>query len=136
MANLGTTTSERAAPSISTQAAEQGAKHTPGPWKVVEHDQIQVHGEKRAFVCRTGQRWAATVIAERARANAHLISATPELREVCASFSVIENDGQVLLRIRGTTIVGIEADTTEAKVLLELGRLRREAISKATGAQS
>lgn len=55
-------------------------------------------------------------------------SATKQLRDVVAAFSIVEKDDRVWLRINGLDIVGIDASTAEARELAALGEMRRTAV--------
>lgn len=68
-----------------------------------------------------------------AKATARIIAAAPDLRDVCAFFSVIERAGKVVFRIVGVEIAAVDDGTTEAMVLRQFGENRRAAIAKSVG---
>lgn len=59
-------------------------KHTPGPWRIIDHDEeyITITDAEQDFgVCKLEE--SASENREIMKANAHLISAAPEMLEIC-----------------------------------------------------
>lgn len=52
------------------------------------------------------------------------------LRDVAASFSIIEHGAEILVRVNGLTACRVPARSPEANALLDLGASRREAMRK------
>ncbi len=63
-------------------------KHTPGPWKVIDHDEeyISVTDEEQQFgICRIDEN--ASESRSSMKANARLIAAAPEMYELLKKFA-------------------------------------------------
>ena len=137
-------------PCVADDSATSGtAKHTPGPWRVasgdnrrplptesdqeicclphIAFDAVEIFPPKHGHGAHNCK-WDEFI------ANARLIAAAPEMREVCGAFSVTTQDGLVTLRVKGKVVVSWSEDEPEAKALIALGLLRCAAIAKATGA--
>lgn len=111
--------------------------HTPRPWRLTYTD--------RWVVGRDPDLGEVVIadIAHRSPANAHLISAAPDLKFIADSFEVTgpDDDGLIWLVLHGNGTTGKamfnlgSASGLAAQVALSLERDRRAAVAKATGEQ-
>jgi hypothetical protein len=65
------------------------AQHTPSPWHVVRKGQVTIwhdDGKVEHFVCSLLQNYGGEGDGDRLEADANLISAAPDLLEVCQLF--------------------------------------------------
>jgi hypothetical protein len=111
--------------------------HTKGPW-LCDKDK---RGTRRVFagnheIVRALSTHGTRRISKAEReANAHLISAAPDMLKALQSFSVylVEDDDRVWLSIQGESLISFKANTKEAAALLQLDAIQRAAIRKARG---
>lgn len=111
--------------------------HTPGPWHVSLPDETLILGPDRRLVATTLQdEEDYQEHFDRRAADAALIAAAPDLRDVAAAFSIKEEGGRVWLHVSGERLVGFDAEDEDAAPLVNklrrLGQMRRAAIAKAT----
>ncbi|BEV44381.1 hypothetical protein [Afipia carboxidovorans] len=112
------------------------AKHTAGPWEVVPLSGCGGPYAIRMAYASDNPRASKTYYGVQGvgtEANARLIAAAPDMRDVCAAFSVTNEGGIVTLRSNGRTIARASSRSDTGKELLRLGRLRRTALAKAEG---
>lgn len=103
----------------------------PGPWSLdglsVVCGGFRSH-PARKIVCTVRSHPNTPAAMAEAESTARLVAAAPELRDVCASFSVVERDGRIVLRVLGVEVAALDPATSEAMILRQLGANRSAAV--------
>lgn len=136
----------RSAQAIFGVSMNEQQGHTPGPWAIhhdgkplfgywhVRQDPKDWDGMGYQAICTLPASKAGTHYGEMFRANAHLITAAPDLKafaDAILIYQVEGDDDHVWLSFGGQNIVIHKTNSAEGIALLKMEAARREAVAKA-----
>lgn len=100
-------------------------KHTQGPWEINSGTTVYAqNGMIQVALCKTNISSPEGDTLEKARANAHLIAAAPDLLEACEFFSRACKEGNPMTFVTdiGKAVIMVDAAISKAKAELENAR--------------